>query len=284
MMQTKLTTPRAGGTWASLHDFAAIGRSILRSTILPPHITREWLKPNSHSNDAYSAVGKPWEIMGMNLPVEPDSNSTRVVYLYTKNGGIGGYNAEIILSPDHDIGFVVFVAALGDTSDGAGSPTLWALNELAIATWIPAVEAAARESAALNFAGTFVSQDGLNSSISLMEVPDYQGLRITKLIYNSTDFLEILSDAFGYAGMSIQYMNLRDDGLLAFRGIYQKQKNPSHGSGSLLRDCNMYWTEVDTIKYGKLGLDEFIVTVDQSGKATSIDMPMLRTSFSKRLT
>lgn len=219
----------------------------------------------------------------MDLPVEPDSSATRTVYLYTKNGGIGGYNAEIILSPDHDIGFAVHVADLGSTSDGAGSSTLWALNELAISTWIPAVEAAARESAALNFAGTFISQDGLNSSISLTKVPNYQGLRVTQLIYNNTDFLEILSEAFGYAGMSIQYMNLRDDGLLAFRGIYQKQKNPNAIPGSVIRDCNLYWSEVDTIKYGKIGLDEFIITVDKSGKATSVDMPMLRTSFSKRL-
>ncbi|KIW68111.1 hypothetical protein PV04_04078 [Phialophora macrospora] len=272
----------AGGAWASLHDLSQIGRSILQSSLLPRYITREWLKPNSHSNDPYSAAGKPWEIMGMDLSVEPGSNATRVVYLYTKNGGLGGYNAQLILSPDHDVGIAVFVTGFGPSGAGEGASTLWTINELATQTWIPAVEAAARESAAANLAGTFVSQDGLNSSIRLSIVPNYQGLRVTQLIYNDTDFLQVLATGLGYAGMSIQYMNARDDGQLAFRGIFQSQRQDGPSPGVFRRDCNAYWTEVDTIKYGNTGLDEVFITVDKTGRATGVEMPFFRTSFSNR--
>jgi hypothetical protein len=220
--------------------------------------------------------------MGMDLSVESGSNATRVVYLYTKNGGLGGYNAELILSPDHDIGIAVFVARLDPSGDGEGAPTLWTINELASQTWIPAAEAAARESAGANLAGTFASQDGLNSSIQLSIVPNYQGLRVTQLIYNGTDFLQVLATGLGYAGMSIQYINARDDGQLAFRGIFQSQRQEGPSPGVFRRDCNAYWTEVDTIKYGNAGLDELIITVDKAGRATGVEMPFFRTTFSKR--
>ena len=279
----KLIIGSAGGTWASLHDFSTIGRLILRSSLLPPHVTKEWLKPNSHSNDPYSAVGKPWEIFGVDVSVSPGSKNTHVVYLYTKNGGLGGYNAQLILSPDHDIGIAVYVAKLDPAGNDEGAPTLWTINEMAVQTWIPAVEAAMRESAAANFAGTFASQDGLNSSITLSMVPNYQVLRVSRLIYNGTDFLDVLKTQIGHAGMSIQYINLRDGNELAFRGVFQSEKTEGSSSMNFRRDCNAYWTEVDTVKYGGKGLDEFIITVDKSGKAVAVEMPFFRTRFSERV-
>jgi hypothetical protein len=56
-----------------------------------------------------------------------------------------------------------------------------------------ATEAAAREAAATNFVGTFTSDDGLNSSISFKLIPDRQGLRITQLVHNSTDMLDMFA-------------------------------------------------------------------------------------------
>lgn len=273
---------RAGGAWASLGDFSEIGRSILRSSILPKHLTREWLKPVSHSAQLFSSVGQPWEIARMNVPIEPGSNNTRVVDLYTKNGGLGGYNAWLFLSPDHEMGIAVLVASI--SGGEAGSPTLFAMSELALATWIPAAEAAAREAAAANYVGTFRSEDGLNSSLSLEVVPDYQGVRITQLIYNGTDILQFLSDVAGRAGGSLQYMSLQDDGRLAFRAIWQTRKVQYPPNAVLTRECNFKWSDVDTLVYGNVGLDEFIISVDSgSGKATGVEMPALRTSFSKRV-
>ena len=76
--------------------------------------------------------------------------------------------------------------------EGNGAVALSVLSELAIATWIPAAEAAAREAASTNIAGTYTATNGLNSSISLELVPDYKGLRVAELTYNGTNVLELL--------------------------------------------------------------------------------------------
>ncbi|KAK4946532.1 hypothetical protein LTR10_014384 [Elasticomyces elasticus] len=271
----------AGGAWASVADFSELGRSILQSSILPKHLSREWLKPISHSEQLFSSVGRPWEIARMDVPVSSGSNNTRVVDLYTKSGGYGGYNSWLFLSPDHEIGIAVLVASI--SGGEAGSPTLFALSELALATWIPAAEAAAREAAAANYVGTFASEDGLNSSVSLEVVPDHQGMRISQLVYNGTDILELLSLVWGKAGGSLQYMSLQDDGRFAFRAIWQTPKGQYPASAVLTRECNFEWSDVDTITYGNIGLDDFIISVDTNGKATGVEVPALRASSSKRI-
>jgi hypothetical protein len=273
------TFSSAGGAWVSLYDLSAIGRSILQSSLMPEHVSREWLKPVSLSNDAFSAVGKPFEIFGMNLPVDAGSQSTRVVYLYTKNGGLGGYNAELILDLDHSIGIAVLVADTDPANEGGS--TIWALSEMATRTWVPAAEQAARGAAQSNLAGMYASQDGLNSSISLAIVPDYQGLRITRLVYNGTDFLQVMATQFGSLGGSLQYMNVQEEGRLAFRATWQSQRTSRNNI--FLRDCNAQWSVVDTSKYGGFGLDEFVIDVDRNGRATGVEMPALKTRFSRRV-
>lgn len=271
----------AGGAWSSTNDLAKIGRSILQSSsILADNVRQEWLRRVVHTSNTNAAVGKPWEVFRMNVPVEPDSNATRLVDLYTKNGGYGPYNAELILSPDHEIGAIVLVASLTDPNAGAGP--LWTLNEMAADIWVPAAEAAARDAAAANIAGTFISQDGLNSSIVLAIVSDRKGIQISELVYNGTNFLADMLPAFGSVGGSLQYMDLRDGDSngtqLAFRAVWQQAKlqgNP----GVFKQDCLASWAEVDTVKYGDVGSDEFVVTVDESGRAFSVEMPFLRTTF-----
>ncbi|KIV81878.1 hypothetical protein PV11_04028 [Exophiala sideris] len=271
----------AGGAWASLADFSELGRSILQSSILPKHLSREWLRPISHSEQLFSSIGRPWEIARMDVPVAPGSNNTRVVDLYTKSGGYGGYNSWLFLSPDHEIGIAVLVASI--SGGEAGSPTLFALSELALATWVPAAEAAAREAAAANYVGTFASEDGLNSSVSLEVVPDHRGMRISQLVYNGTDFLELLPLVLGKAGGNLQYMSLQDDGRFAFRAVWQTPKGQYPASAVLTRECNFKWSDVDTITYGNIGLDDFIISVDTNGKATGVAVPALRASLSKRI-
>lgn len=281
---------RAGGAWASLYDFAALGRSILNSTLLSPQITREWLKPTSHSSNIYSAVGKPWEILRMTIPVNLDSNATRIVDLYTKSGGLGGYNAWLFLSPDHNIGIAAMVASLAEADNAIaasdnGMPILVSLAELALSRWIPAAENAGRESAASNLIGSFKSEDGLNSSISLDLIPDHQGIRITSLVYNGSDFLDTLATIFGYAAASLQYMNLRDasSGRLSFRAVWQRPEQQSSVISVIHQECSLNWSDLDNIKYGDIGLDQVFITIDGNGKAVAVELPALRTSFSARI-
>jgi hypothetical protein len=262
----------------SLGDLSSIGRSVLRSSLLPPAITREWLKTTSLTSDSRLVVGMPWEIFHMEVPISLDSNKTRVVDVYSKNGGLGGYSSWLFLSPDHGIGFTILVAS--PEAGGDGLVALSLLSELTIATWIPAAEAAAREAATANIAGTYIATNGLNSSISLEVVPEYKGLRVAELTYNGTNVFELLEQD----GASLQYMNLRDDEQLAFRAIFQTLQLPPSSSRkpALIRECNAAWGAVDGIKYGGYGLDEFIFHVDGAGKATAVDAPALRTTFLRR--
>lgn len=226
----------------------------------------------------------------MAVPVNPDSDATRFVDLYTKSGGLGGYNAWLFLSPDHNIGIAALVASLTEADNAiaasdSGMPVLVSLAELALATWIPAAEAATREWASSNLVGSFKSEDGLNSSISLELIPDHQGLRITSLIYNGTDFLETLGTAFGHAAASLQYMNLQDvdSGKLSFRAAWQNPKRASAVTSVIHPECSLNWSDLDNLKYGDIGLDQVIITVEGDGKAVGVEVPALRTSFSKRV-
>lgn len=214
----------------------------------------------------------PFEIFRMEVPISLDSNKTRTVDIYSKNGGLGGYSSWLLLSPEHEIGFTILAA-----SPVLGGGAVLMLSELALAAWIPAAEAAARDAASTNIAGHFTADDGLNSSLSLEMVPGYKGLRVAELIYNGTDIMSLL----GQDGASLQYMSVRDDEQLSFRAIFQSLRSPPSSSPkrALATECNLVWGALDLYKYGGFGLEEFIVKVDGSGKATAVEAPALRTTF-----
>ncbi|KEF57061.1 uncharacterized protein A1O9_07251 [Exophiala aquamarina CBS 119918] len=269
----------AGGQVMSLGDLSSLGRSVLRSSLLPPALTREWLKSTSLTSDPGYVVGMPWETLRMDVPISLGSNKTRVVDIYSKNGGLGGYSSWIFLSPDHDIGFTILVAS--PDVQASGTAALAALSNLALATWIPAAEAAARAAAIANLAGYYAVANGGNSSISLEVVPGYKGLQIAELTYKGTNVLELLAED----GATLQYMNLNDDdGQLTFRAIPQYLRSPpvSPSKYGLLNECSTNWAAVDTFKYGGFGLDEFIIDIDGTGKATAVLAPALRTTFLRR--
>lgn len=62
-----ITASSTGGNFASSNDMAKIGRSILRSTVLPPTVTRHWLRPDTFSEFFAQGVGKPWEIFRVKI-------------------------------------------------------------------------------------------------------------------------------------------------------------------------------------------------------------------------
>lgn len=114
---------REGLVISSGSDLATICQSILASSLLPQTLTRRWLKPISNTADLRFSVGMPWEIARTTVPVQnvvfgnsTSESSTRITDLYTKNGGIGAYYAQIALSPDHGFGFVLLTAGRPPTS------------------------------------------------------------------------------------------------------------------------------------------------------------------------
>jgi len=171
----------AGGYFQSVTDLSRLGRSILNASLLSGKATREWLKPVTHTSSPFMSVGRPWEILRVEVPVAPSppSNGTRFVDVYSKNGALGQYLGILGLSPDHDMGISILAAG-----PSAGL-VFGALQALATTAWIQAGEHAAREQALLRFAGNYTSHD--NSSAEITVLPGEPGLFLTGLVSNGTD-------------------------------------------------------------------------------------------------
>ncbi|KAH8658115.1 beta-lactamase/transpeptidase-like protein [Xylariales sp. PMI_506] len=278
-----------GGAYSSLADLSAIGRSILRSSLLPLSTTHEWLKPSTFVAHKHGAVGKPWEIFRMEVPMAPASQSTRLIDLYTKNGAIGAYLSYIILIPEYDLGFVVLLAST--ESPSAGAETMGALTEMLLDAWVPAAESAAREAAGVNIAGLYTSEDAeTNSTLKLVLKRDRGGLRIEQLVYNGTDFLATMQTLAGVTGGDLHYMDGTQDGQsVAFRAVWSRPVEDDEEDDSkshrwvLGKRCLMAWGGVDVWNYGNFGLDEFIFSTDEFGFATTVTLPALRVTLHRAI-
>ena len=100
----------------------------------------------------------------MLLPLSPSkdvntssvvANTTRIVDLYTKDGDLGGYSSLLTLSPDHGMGFALMLSS--SPSSTTRNQVLVAIGDLVTQIMVPAFEAAAREEATANFAGTYIN-------------------------------------------------------------------------------------------------------------------------------
>lgn len=167
--------PPAGGFFSSINDMTKIGRSILNSTLLTPAETGRWLKPQTFTSDVNVSFGAPWEIFR--------APSQRVSYMYTKAGGLLQYASHIVLIPDYGVGFTVLAA--GPTSALATIQ----VNNLVVEAFYPALDAAARAQAEVNFAGQYKYPDPeVNTSVTL-GLDDRPGLAVQQFILNGTNVL-----------------------------------------------------------------------------------------------
>ncbi|KAJ4304649.1 hypothetical protein N0V90_000175 [Kalmusia sp. IMI 367209] len=194
-------TVSSGGLYSNAHDLRELGLSILHNELLCEDVTREWMKPRSHTASLTTSVGAPWEIYRLTVPVSPGSNRTRVSDLYTKLGGQVAYSAFLALSPDHDIGYSLLVAGTTATTDRIP------LRDLIGEAFIPAAEAAAFENAAANYAGTFADPNNELSNLTLTVDEDKVGLGLPTLFIDGVNWLgnitelgldPSLSDLFSY--------------------------------------------------------------------------------------
>lgn len=252
----------------SLGDLSRMGRSILKSSLLPPAVSREWMKPVSHMDSLRSAVGRPWEIYRVDVPVSANTSTTRIVDLYTKNGGLGTYVSYLILSPDHGLGISILA------SEDAPSLTPHALAEMMMARWVPAVEAAAREHAEEVYVGKYASVDGTNSSITIGLRPGRRMLALTSSVSNGTEQLPQLPSANPLL-VDLQYMSLKVDNMVSFRLIRQAPGLATSESAVIVTGCGA-WSLVDSSRYGNIGLDEIWFHLSTDGKATDASIPATR--------
>jgi hypothetical protein len=144
--------------YSSTNDLLVLGRAILKTTLLSPAQTRRWMKPVTHTSSITASVGAPWEIF--RVPTKRG-----VIDLYTKRGDLGVYAGIIVLCPDYDIGFTILSAAARESIADA---SVTVLADIITQTFLPAVEAAAKDNAASTFAGTYKATNAINSSITFI--------------------------------------------------------------------------------------------------------------------
>lgn len=244
-----------------------MGRSILKSSLLSAQTTRKWLKPVSHTSSAFVSVGRPWEILRLKTTVAPLSNTTRLVDVYSKNGGIGQYLSLLGLSPDHDMGIALL------TAGPSAGQVYGALQGLLTSTWLQAGEHAAREQARINFAGTYTSPD--NSSVQVTLLSNEPGLFLASLVSNGTDMFVSVGGAAGAnssagnIGGWLYPTTLAGGSRVAFRAVYGVVGQPvSELCGS--------WSAVDGLRYGGSPADLFIFQMGADRRATAVEIPVLK--------
>ncbi|KAK4451228.1 beta-lactamase-like protein sdnR [Podospora aff. communis PSN243] len=265
-----------GGYSASTSDLSTLGRSILRSTLLPRIVTRRWLTPTIHTGSLTHSMGRPWEIMRHRLPAVQNSTFTRNVDIYGKQGGGGIYTTGIALSPDHDLGISIMTS--GDETQGAFNRMRQAFLEV----WLGAAEEAAREQAEATFAGTYASSvAGDNSSVIVGLSSGEPALFVSEVISNGADILKFLVDNDGELkgkegtfGLWLYPMGLvheRSDGggmRVAFRGWPGLVGvRPDEMCGS--------WASSDRARWGNYPGDLYVFEVDEGGKAVKVENPGL---------
>lgn len=235
---------------------ATVGRAILNSTLLPREMTRRWLKPVSHSSSLNVAVGAPWEIASY----EED----RVVDVYAKSGDIGSYSSMLVLSPDHDVGFVVLAAG-----DSALEVTR-VLTDLVNKALIPGLDQAAKKEAQ-RFTGNYTLGEG--QSHMSVTTDNGPGLKVTKWISNSKNVFSALMTSLDIKDPSQLDVRLYPTGLksprqISFRAISRSRKE-TPGFGPFTNSCTS-WFGIDAQRYGNVGMDEIVFELNEKHEVVGI--------------
>ncbi|KAF4216554.1 hypothetical protein CNMCM8980_001991 [Aspergillus fumigatiaffinis] len=253
----------SGGIYSTTNDLAKFGTAILNSTLLPPVVTRRWMKPVSHTADLQYSVGRPWEIYRYK-----HAKSGVVTDLYSKLGDAGNYGSFLVLIPDFDAGFSIIGASALATRSNATS----LLADLVMEAILPALMEQAASEAKKNFAGNYTS-DRLNSSLALdVSSSGNPGLSVTSWVSNGTDLMPLLGVLLGNENSrlvpTIVSGNARQ---VAFRAYTATQEK----SGGLFQrnfDVND-WLVVGSGGYATKSLVEFVFEVDAQGKASKVELP-----------
>lgn len=270
--------------YSSIADLSTLGRSILSSTLLPPALTRRWLKPSSLSSELLAGVGHPWGVRRIPLPVY--AHGKRVVDAFNKAGRIGYYSSLLVLLPDYGVGFSVLMA--GEDIPGNAN---FGLADALGAQLLPALEAAAREQAEGKFAGEYVDEGNVLSRLRLTTQVDRPGLGVEGWVSNGTDMMTVaVVMQGGYAPVepSVRLYptgleTVRGDGSrkVAFKGVFEDLNLPAREGTMFSTDCGT-WVSFTGVTYGTQPLDQFVFDVDAEGEVLSIESLALRSVMKRR--
>ena len=259
----------AGG-FSTTNDLAAVGRSILNSTLISQATTRRWLSTTTFVDQTEQAAGRGWEI----FRVRTNGHSAD---LYTKSGNWGVYNSVFVLLPAYDFGFSILSA-----SGSARAAVVDALTNDIINTLLPALEAVTKRQASANYAGRFSSPDE-KANTSITVITDVSlGLRVTEYIVSGVD---LLASVFSLFGSDVEFRlipnQLYDSRTrVGFSAVYQ-------GPSEIPPKEEFYWScpswlDVDDYTYANVPLGLMAFDVGIGGKAASVRLVALREALLRK--
>lgn len=275
----------AGGSiYMSTGDMVKAGQAILQSTLLPPAQTRRWLKPGMQTGNLGYPVGAPWEIAYLESP------NGRLTRYYTKQGDLGAYHSAMILSPEHEIGWVVLTAGSVTPNTVAIRAALMSAVEDNV---IPAVEGQARLEAGINFGGTYVDA-ATNSSVTIAAGDDGRaGIGIIEVVSRG---VRIIGEGSPFVGMygagssgrlypsQLRTVSRRKHGRgtytsrLGFRAVYLSEGD----TGTMVDPCMNAWASLGAPIYGQRTLDDWVFELGEDGRATVLDFRLLRVKLQRQ--
>ncbi|KAI1274718.1 beta-lactamase/transpeptidase-like protein [Xylaria sp. FL0933] len=273
-----------GSVYCSASDLSAVGRAILKSTLMPWPVTRRWLRPVTFSSDPLSLVGSPWGVR--RLPFLQNS-TYQFATTYNKLGSIGKYSALLAIIPDFDIGFTV--AAAGDLPAGLVTDIADALSN----TYLPTLHAIARNQANITYAGVYTS-DTANSSLTISVDEDHPGLGVGPWVSNGVNMMGLSVALAGnisanYWGDMQPSVRLYPSGLwdplanggrrVGFKATFEDISLPGVAN-PYTTDCST-WVTVSGIAYGSQPLDEFIFEFDGNETVVAVENAALRNRLVK---
>jgi len=260
-----------------------LGRHIMKSTLLKPSSTRQWLKPISFLPDPAGAVGMPWGIRQIAF-----KDDYQYVTSFNKAGRVGGYASLMAVLPDVNMGWSATAAGkMPETLTGF-------IADEAARRFLRVWQDVAREEAQTNYGGRYAAAAaGFNSSLEVQTFADQPGIQITSWLSNGTD-MRVWGVTFGQALNAEDLAKLRPNVTLyptgleetladggkkvVFRAVFENMVGEKV-SNSYVTDC-ITWIYTNAI-YGSKPLDLFVFTLDRNGKATAVENEALRAKLDK---
>ena len=280
--------------FSSTSDLIAFADGILTNRFLSPRLTREWMKPRSHTSSWGYSVGAPWEI------VRSDQLTAdgRIVDLYTKSGDLGLYHGLLGLIPDFDLSLAVLTAGAEVSAE-----TTAEIFSTVVEGLVPMVdEAEPAEAAATPLVGTY-SDLATNSSI-VLSINAENTLIIDKFVVRGFDVLhhpdlyslDALSLGEGslpeslYVDARLYPTNLigqRNNGLRkrSWRAVYDTRtaKEQSAQDARLVAkhgSCQS-WFQLDRAAYDFHSIGDFIFSYGKDNGLTAITNAAFNITLSK---
>ncbi|KAF5573787.1 beta-lactamase 2 [Fusarium pseudoanthophilum] len=262
----------AAGIYSSIADLRRIGQSILSYEKLSPSQTRRWMKPVSFTADPQVAVGAPWEIARV-----PSTNRTS--WMYTKGGKLGMYSSLMALLPDWGVGLTILAAG----TDAPG--VVGMIPGVIVSKLVPALEQAAKRQARQRYSGRY--GDGRNS-MKLAVQDNLPGLGVTSWLVDGRDMFDSIrlmvsesSTGSGNVSMRLYPTGLQrqTDGKArneSWRAVYEIIDAASPSSSYCAS-----WFSVDSVTYGGVSIDEFVIDISADGTAQGIKISAFDTRLER---